>query len=123
MWNRRRTRRKLLSIAETLENIEGHLSSISDGVKKLVEHQTSAKGEESKAASVPGGQKRMDPTTGPAAATAKAVAGAQLGTAAMAPKAMPLQPGEGRHDIRFGDEGQSSRLNLPTCTTGPSTPK
>ena len=109
------------SNAETLVNIEGHLSAMSDGIKKLVEHQTSAKKEESKDASVPEGQKRVDPTMGPAAATAKAVAGAQLGTAAMAPKAMPLQPGEGVGSSPANPVSVPSPAN-PVSVPGPTGP-
>lgn len=81
------------SNSETLESIEAHLSSISDGIKKLVEqNQTRSQGDSAPPANPPVGSPKVDAAAATAAATAKAVTAAHLGTGLTPPKAMPLQP-------------------------------
>ena len=77
-------------MAETLENVEGHLATLNEHMKKLNELQQKSLTEGGKTTNVPG-QQRVDPGVASTAA-AKAATAAQLGTTGRAAKAMPVQP-------------------------------
>ena len=75
------------SIAETMENVEGHLRTLNDHMKKLIEIQQKNVTEGGRTTNVPVAP-RMDSGVAPSAA-AKA---ATLGTTGRAAKAMPVAP-------------------------------
>ena len=74
-------------MAETMENVEGHLSTLNDHMKKLIEIQQKNVTEGGRTTNVPVAP-RMDSGVAPSAA-AKA---ATLGTTGRAAKAMPVAP-------------------------------
>ena len=105
-------------MAETMENVEGHLSTLNDHMKKLIEIQQKNVTEGGRSTNVPVAP-RMDSGVAPSAA-AKA---ATLGTTGRAAKAMPVAPGScAASRSSFADATSSSSGQSgfgPTSDAGP----